>query len=273
MNTEEAIHYPWEGDLSHYDDGPLVGTDAAAYPATVVAYTTGLPPQPRTLLPGYDSGVLCLLIGIFLLLSYNFRHYSTFLKNFITDLVSTRRREGTFEVRTFSEAGVLISVVLVACLSEGIIVNAALTRSVGDALLPGVFVVIGVVTVVAVVYYLWQLCAYTVVGYVFTDRVAARMWIKGFNASQTLLAFMLVIPALIVLFNPGAAGVVEAIALTAYVLTRLIFIYKGFRLFYDNFGSLLYFILYLCTLEIVPIMVLYRLATMAITVPFDTLTN
>ncbi|WP_367617564.1 DUF4271 domain-containing protein, partial [uncultured Duncaniella sp.] len=31
-----------------------------------------------------------------------------------------------------------------------------------------------------------------------------------------------------------------------------------FRLFYDNFGSLLYFILYLCTLEIVPLVLIYR---------------
>ncbi len=252
--------YPWHPQVCRRDCGPLAGAEAAAYRGGVVPYTEGLPSQPHTLLPGYDSGVLCMLLGLFLLLSYNFRHYSTFLKNFLTDLLSTRRRDGTFEVRTFSETGVLMSIVLVASLSEGIIVNAALT---GSGLVPpgaGVFVVIAGVTVLALLYYLWQLCAYGTVGYVFTDSVSARMWMKGFNASQTLLAFMLVIPALIVLFNPGAAGAVVTIAVVAYVLARLLFICKGFRLFYDNFGSLLYFILYLCTLEIVPLIVLYRLA-------------
>ncbi|MDE6061420.1 MAG: DUF4271 domain-containing protein, partial [Duncaniella sp.] len=51
---------------------------------------------------------------------------------------------------------------------------------------------------------------------------------------------------------------VVTIAIICYVLVRLIFIFKGFRLFYDNFGSLLYFILYLCTLEIVPPVLLWR---------------
>ncbi|MDE6169760.1 MAG: DUF4271 domain-containing protein, partial [Duncaniella sp.] len=47
-------------------------------------------------------------------------------------------------------------------------------------------------------------------------------------------------------------------AVVFYFLTRILFICKGFRLFYDNFGSLLYFILYLCTLEIVPLVLIYR---------------
>ena len=108
------------------------------------------------------------------------------------------------------------------------------------------------------VYYLWQLCAYRIVGYVFTDKLSARQWIKGFNASQALLGLLLIIPALIVLFNPGGAAAVASIGIACYLMARLIFIFKGFRLFYDNFGSLLYFILYLCTLEIVPVVLIFR---------------
>ncbi|MCM1521434.1 MAG: DUF4271 domain-containing protein [Muribaculaceae bacterium] len=252
--------YPWSPKVCRQTDGPLTASEKAQFTIGKIPYTEGLPPRERTTLPGYDSGVLCLLIGLFLLLSYNFRHYSTFLKNFLTDLVSIRRREGTFEVRTFSEMGLLMSLVLVACLSEGIIINAAVTGMGVATGVPGVFLMIGGLTLAAVLYYLWQVGAYALTGYVFTDKVSARMWMKGFNASQTLLAFMLVIPALIVLFNPGATGVVVPIAVSAYILARLLFICKGFRLFYDNFYSLIYFILYLCTLEIVPIAAMYRAA-------------
>ncbi|MDE6655263.1 MAG: DUF4271 domain-containing protein [Muribaculaceae bacterium] len=38
------------------------------------------------------------------------------------------------------------------------------------------------------------------------------------------------------------------------------FIIKGFRIFYHKIWSLLYFILYLCTLEIVPLIILYLTA-------------
>lgn len=222
-----------------------------------VAYTQGHEPGEKASLPGYDSGVLCLLLGMFLLLAYNFRHYSTFLKNFATDLFSIRRREDSFDVRTASETGVQLSLMFMACLSEGIIVNSALGVA-GASSGPGVFVVISALTLAAILYYLWQLGTYYVVGYVFADRVAARLWMKGFNASQALLAMLLVVPALVVLFNPVAAPVVVICGLSCYFLTRILFICKGFRLFYDNFGSLIYFILYLCSLEIVPIVLLYR---------------
>ena len=110
----------------------------------------------------------------------------------------------------------------------------------------------------ALLYYLWQLAAYGVVGSIFTDKVSARMWMKGFNASQSLLSMLIVVPAVVVLFNPSASHIVIILGLIAYFVARFAFICKGFRLFYDNFGSLLYFILYLCSLEIVPLVLLYR---------------
>ena len=46
-------------------------------------------------------------------------------------------------------------------------------------------------------------------------------------------------------------GLIMAIIL--YFLARIIVIYKAFRIFFNNLQSLLYFILYLCSVEIVPV--------------------
>jgi len=222
-----------------------------------VPYTEGILPEQRTLLPGYDSGVLCLLIGVFMILAANFRHYSTFVKNFSYDLWSVRRTDNTFTVRTVSETGIQASIVLVACLCEGIIINAALTAA-GLSTPLSTFPEIASLTVLALLYYLWQLMAYRIVGYVFADKLTARQWLKGFNASCALLGMMLVVPAIVVLFNPGLTSLVAGLGILCYLVARLIFIFKGFRLFYDNFGSLIYFILYLCTLETVPLVLIFR---------------
>lgn len=238
-------------------EAPLSSADRSDMTVGRVPYTLGMAPAPRTVLPGYDSGVLCLLIAVFLLLAFNLRHCSTYIKNFSYDLWSVRRTDNTFVVRTFSETGIQISIVLLTCLCEGIIINAALTSRGLSTPLPN-FPEIGALFVVAGLYYVWQLCAYRLVGYVFTDKLSARQWLKGFNASQALLGLLLTIPALIVLFNPGGAAIVAGIGVVCYLIARLIFIFKGFRLFYDNFGSLLYFILYLCTLEIVPVVLIFR---------------
>ena len=155
-----------------------------------------------------------------------------------------------------------ISIVLLASIGEGIIINAAIGMAITSILTT--FTQIVLLSSLALLYYLWELAAYRTVGYVFTDRFTARQWIKGFNASQALLGVALIIPALFVLFNPDAAGIVVPMGILLYIISRLIFIYKGFRLFYDNFGSLLYFILYLCSLEIIPIVILYRLVLFSI---------
>ncbi|MBR5727625.1 MAG: DUF4271 domain-containing protein, partial [Muribaculaceae bacterium] len=42
-----------------------------------------------------------------------------------------------------------------------------------------------------------------------------------------------------------------------YICARFIFIFKGIRIFYSNLLSILYFILYLCGVEIVPLIVIY----------------
>lgn len=253
----DSIATPFAPRLCHPDDGPAAVQGHAWYATGTIPYTEGYEPGERASLPGYDSGVLCLLLGMFLLLAYNFRHYSTFLKNFLYDLFSVRRREGFFDVRTASETGVQISLLFMACLSEGIIINSLVGAPFEEFV--GVFPVITLITVVAALYYVWQLAAYQTVGLVFTDKISARMWMKGFYASQALLAMLLVTPALVVLFNPGDAVAVAIIGASFYLLTRLLFICKGFRLFFDNFGSLVYFILYLCSLEIVPPVILYRL--------------
>ncbi len=256
LTTTDSIQSPFAVPACRIDDAPGHLGIKGFFSSGRVPFTEGYEPGVKASLPGYDSGVLCLLLLMFLMLAYNFRHYSTFLKNFATDLFSIRRREGFFDVRTASETGVQLSMIFMACLSEGIIINSVAGQSLDRGF--GVFAVIGVITLVAALYYVWQLGAYFTVGAVFIDRVSARMWMKGFNASQALLAMLLVVPALVVLFNPGAAKTVALTGAGFYILTRIVFICKGFRLFYDNFGSLVYFILYLCSLEIVPLILLYR---------------
>jgi hypothetical protein len=103
-----------------------------------------------------------------------------------------------------------------------------------------------------------QLLAYKVIGYVFADKEMTEQLVNGFNSSQTLLGFLLLFPAMLLLFYPAVTEIMAVIGVIFYVLARFIFIYKGFRIFYSDFSSLLYFILYLCTVEVIPVILLIR---------------
>lgn len=217
-----------------------------------VAFTMGCAPQPRAELPGYDSGVMSIVVVTFLLLSLNFKHYSTFLKTFTEDLwnVGRRRFQG---VHTVSETRVLLSLVLLSCVSEGILLFTSIGFTTG---LPGALT--GCVTIAAA-YYVWQILAYNAVGYALAGPDTREQWLKGFNASQSLLGLTLACPALVALFYPGLSATMVSIGILLYIIARIVFICKGFRLFYENLFSLIYFILYFCTLEIAPLLLIYKL--------------
>ena len=45
----------------------------------------------------------------------------------------------------------------------------------------------------------------------------------------------------------------------SYILSRIIFIYKGIKIFLRDVYGILYFILYLCTLEIAPLLLIGKM--------------
>ena len=100
-----------------------------------------------------------------------------------------------------------------------------------------------------------QHALYATLGYVFGDTVSRRLWISGFKASQSLLGLLLFpVTALLLLF-PAAIELLLSIAAVLYALVRIVFVFKGLRIFFNKFSQSLYFILYLCSVEIVPLVI------------------
>ncbi len=221
----------------------------------ITAYTLGMPPEPRPELPGYNSDILCIVMAMLLLLIFNIRSYPRFFSSLISDLRSLRERTNLFETHTLDETRTVVVSVIGVCVCEGLIGLAAVNAVTGippDRLAAVAGVTIGA----ALCYYLFQLCAYNFIGYVFSDKDSTAIWLRGFNASQMLLGATLLLPALALLFYPDAAEWIVAASVMLYLAARIIFIYKGFRIFYEKIGSLLYFILYLCSVEIIPVILL-----------------
>ncbi|MBD5185105.1 MAG: DUF4271 domain-containing protein [Bacteroides sp.] len=256
--TPDTLGLPWTPLTVSEVNCPVALRGECGTGSDIPPYRHGMAPEERPQLPGYDSGTMVLLLGVFVLIAANFRHYSTFLKTFANDLWSVRRRGNVFDDHTVSETRIMGSLLLLACVCEGILafgaVSAGLPAGSSMSIFPAIMTAVGV----AVGYYVWQLAAYSITGYTFAAKSVRRQWLKGFNASQALLGLGLVIPAVMALFNPALSVTLAIIGAALYATARIIFICKGFRLFYDNFGSLLYFILYLCTLEITPVVILYK---------------
>jgi len=242
---------------SHEPQAPTSPLDRQLYSTHDPGWMSGIRGEERPVAPGDDTGILALVVMLLVLIGLNMRHVRRLFRTVTQDLLSVRRRANAFDDHTVKESRTIVILLLQLCVFEGILMFLWLGEPHMTATETAIFPVVCKLTCVAAGFYLFELTACSAVGYVFTDRISSVQWRRGLNASSVLLGIALAFPALLSLFYPSVTGAMLWLAAALYAMSRIVYIAKGFRIFYNNFPSLLYFILYLCTLEIIPLIVVY----------------
>ena len=230
--------------------------------ATVIEVPATRQAMPLTPSPLHDTPSMLLLLAGLLAVALNYRSGCKYIQNLGHYMFSTRRRENLFEDHTFNETKMLASLIFNTCVVEGLVIYHAVLQlmpAMAPSLQGSVFTHVLVFTALALMFYCAQWLAFKVVGYTFSDKVGAKLWMDGFKSTQSLMGLLLLPVLVLLMLYPGHAVTLLIIAATLYFSVRIIFIYKGFRIFYSNFPSIFYFLLYLCTLEIVPIVIMTTL--------------
>ena len=207
----------------------------------------GLDPEPLAANYSHSTGLSCVLAGVLALAALNAGAIRRTLLRYRRDLWSIRKRRNVFDESRAVSLRAAIVLALVFCVFGGValynIPYAPATPS-----FAGAAIAMGVLAG----YYAVQMCAYILIGYAFSTPLGCRQWLRGFAASQAYAGIGLVIPALLLINVPEWHYILVIISLSIYFLFRVVFISKGFRIFYRNYESWLYFILYLCSVEIIP---------------------
>lgn len=250
------------------DTVTCVAADSVAAVATVAerdpdAWLDGIEGASRQTGIGRDSGILTILVLLFVFLAFNVRNSRHMFSHFFDELGSFKDRNNAFDEHTSNETRLTLLLIgqFIVCAGILLYVTATVESRPDDI---GIFTGVARTSGLMAAYYIFQLAAYNTVGYIFTSSERRAAWIAGFNASQSILGLALIIPVLLAVFYPSADKAVIVIAATLYFIARLLFIVKGFRIFFINFSSLLYFILYLCALEIIPVLFVYKMALMIV---------
>ena len=200
---------------------------------------------------GNDSALIVLMMGILALLGFSGGGIWRALRTYRHDLWNIRRPNVFDDEHTVPlSTGILLAVNTIVF--GGIVLYTLAGEPTYDGFGP-----IGISIGIMAAYYIFRLTAYEVVGYTFGTPEGRRRWLDGFFATEAFTGIVLILPAILLLLQPRWHSALIIFSLTVVIVARLIFICKGIRIFYVNFRSLLYFILYLCTLEIVPLLALY----------------
>lgn len=245
--------------------------DAPAAPAPVmiaghhtpdpsIAYMQGLEPVPRPLHTGNDPGMTALIIALLLGVLLCFNTLRRRLSG-LTDTL-TRQRPSTLDSTVQPTAGehrVLMFMRLITALLLAIPAAAALHRY-SPAHIPDNLTATLLTAVLAIALYIFDLAACAVTAYTFAPPGMNGAITGAQQAAQVLMSPALLVPALTVLFYPAYTTVALWATAIIYATFRILVIIKGFRIFYTNPASLFYFILYLCSVEITPVITGYAVA-------------
>ena len=209
--------------------------------------------------PLHDTPSMALLIAGLLFVTLSYHTGYKYISNLWHYMFSTRRRENLFEDRTLNETTILAALLVNTCIVGGFIIYMAvqlLRPDLAPSPQANVFLHIGAFTLMTALFLAVQWLVYKVLGYTFSDKVGSRLWLDGFKATQSLVGLLLLPVLLLLLFYPAHGKLLLTIAAVLYLIARLIFIIKGARIFYSNLSSILYFLLYLCAVEIVPLVIM-----------------
>lgn len=113
-------------------------------------------------------------------------------------------------------------------------------------------------TVLAILYYNLQQSAYRILGSIFTEPGVTKQWIDNHASINLLLGIVLFPVIFCMIYLSGFLNIGLLLVTISYILSRIIFIYKGIKIFLRDVYGILYFILYLCALEIIPLFLIYK---------------
>lgn len=212
--------------------------------------------QPRVEQHGLSAGLSWIMGGLlllFLIIAIRFHNNSKYLGAMLKSAVEVRERGNVFD-DTVRETSFVILLNLMWAVCVGILLFIFAGGSMGA---PGAAVGMGISIGLSVIYELFLGASYWVVGSVFSDHLHTRMWLRGFLSANGLTTLILFPVAMMALCYPANAAVAVDIGLIAVIIGKIIFIWKGFRIFFSQIGSWVLFLYYLCSLEIVPLVLLY----------------
>lgn len=262
LHSEGAIHVPYrlgspqsvalDDSLASVGENPAMGI-ALINPEQEIA-------APRN--PGNSSSTSWLLIalfGIFSIIAFRFHNNKKYITALGRDLTEVRVRHNMFDDTVketfllfllniqwvFSVAVILLYGVrfIIPEYSPTYSIDLSATSDMRCYLLC-LAAAIGYQTVMTGIYY--------VVGNVFSDSKFTSIWLKGFYASQAVAGVTFFFIALLLICYPLAAKSLCIAALILFIIAKLFFIWKGFRIFFTKSLSWILFLYYLCSLEIIP---------------------
>ena len=234
------------------NDSSILRPDCAP---VMTAPQATVPATPRHISPLADNGSMLLVLAVVFITTVSYRKGYKYVADFFHNISSVRERQNLFEDHTVNETQIMTALTANTCIFEAILLYIAF-RLFYPSASPAATPVTGFILALSAftgLYHIAMLALCWLLGFIFSDKASTTLWLDGVKASTSMLGVLLAPITFTILIFPQFTLTGLFIAIFLYFLARLVVIYKAFRIFYNNLQSSLYFILYLCSVEFVPV--------------------
>ncbi len=208
-----------------------------------------------------DDAVFLLLMTVFTIFAIVFRSNLLHFFRMLKDVRYVRERHNLFDPQpgkhSFFYRNYLLFQAFLLC---GIAVF-AYTRAEGMIVyrnLVDVLFVVACYLVLFFVYYQIKQAIYMLLALIFASIREYRLWKTNYNAVMGLWGITLYVPVYWMVLVNGHLLAPAILFALLFLMCRLAIVYKGLRIFWKGKFGFIYICLYLCALEILPLMYLYK---------------
>lgn len=209
-----------------------------------------------------DNFVTIVLLLSFFLVVWVISRSRTFLEHNAKDFFHPRQRENLFAERTENELRGQLFLVFQTCFVLAVLFfdcTQELQQEVFNQVSP--YKLLGVSTFGFCIYYGLKVGLYNFVNAVFFNREQQSRWSEAYMLTVLALGVSLFpVALLVVYFDLSFTHLIWATAIL-YVVDKLLLIYKAYHIFFHYTFGWVHLILYFCTLEATPALILWRALT------------
>jgi len=204
-----------------------------------------------------DDGIFALLLICFVFFTRIFKGGFSFFKENISLLFSTRKNLNLFSETTTTEFWFNFILVFQTILLTSIIVFDSFLESVSYIPQNSFFTVL-LFTLAISVFLSVKYLFYRLLGYLFDLQNEIKAWLRSYMIVLEMIGIIAFIPALMLVYSQSFHEYLLFFFFILFFISRLILFYRIITFFLRRHVNLLFLITYLCSVEIIPYILLYQ---------------
>ncbi len=210
---------------------------------------------PHPSLPQTESWVFIMLVGLFFLLVYSISRSGGFFTETFKAFFQVKERSSIFSKATVNDIRLRILLIVFSIGVLSLYIYLIIFKSTNSFSL----LTYSYFLMITALFFGFKSLLIDLLGYVFLVPTSLKMAKEGYFNIVSMLG-MILFPVLIFqIYIPGNLyEIPSTISLIACIGACILVIIKLFQIFFHKIAATFYIMLYLCTLEILPLILLYR---------------